>query len=177
MHSLLVLVTLLVLAPFLSYLPLAAMSALLLIVAWNMSEARKVIDLIRHAPKDDIIVLVLCLSLTVLFDMVIAITIGIVLASLLFMRRIANMTKITESTYTDDDKQLLVVRVNGPLFFAAAERIFNELRERSKGYKTLIMQWDAVPVLDAGDYMLFNTLWRMCNMILILLFVIFPSSH
>ncbi|MER1750256.1 C4-dicarboxylic acid transporter DauA [Proteus mirabilis] len=149
-HSLLVLVTLLVLAPFLSYLPLAAMSALLLIVAWNMSEARKVIDLIRHAPKDDIIVLVLCLSLTVLFDMVIAITIGIVLASLLFMRRIANMTKITESTYTNDDKQLLVVRVNGPLFFAAAERIFNELRERSKGYKTLIMQWDAVPVLDAG---------------------------
>ncbi len=52
-----------------------------------------------------------------------------------------------------------------------------KLRERSKGYKTLIMQWDAVPVLDAGDYMLSNTLWRMCNMILILLFVIFPSSH
>ncbi|OAT38651.1 C4-dicarboxylic acid transporter DauA [Proteus myxofaciens] len=149
-HSLLVLLTLLVLAPFLSYLPLAAMSALLLIVAWNMSEARKVIDLIRHAPKDDIIVLVLCLSLTVLFDMVIAITIGIVLASLLFMRRIANMTKITESPFTDDDKQLLVVRVNGPLFFAAAERIFNDLRERSKGYKTIIMLWDAVPVLDAG---------------------------
>lgn len=155
-HSLLVLLTLLVLAPFLSYLPLAAMSALLLIVAWNMSEARKVIDLIRRAPKDDIIVLILCLSLTVLFDMVIAITIGIVLASLLFMRRIANMTKITDSPFTDDEKQLLVVRINGPLFFAAAERIFTELRQRSHGYKTIVMQWDAVPVLDAGGLQAFQ---------------------
>lgn len=108
-HSLLVLLTLLILAPLLSYLPLAAMSALLLMVAWNMSEAAKVIELIRRAPKDDIIVLLLCLSLTVLFDMVIAISVGIVLASLLFMRRIANMTRLSESSYTDHDKGLLVV--------------------------------------------------------------------
>ncbi|MDX8000732.1 C4-dicarboxylic acid transporter DauA [Xenorhabdus sp. Reich] len=149
-HSLLVLLTLLVLAPMLSYLPLAAMSAILLIVAWNMSEAHKVVDLIRRAPKDDIIVMLLCLSLTVLFDMVIAITIGIVLASLLFMRKIANMTRITTSSLTNDDKSLLVVRINGPLFFAAAERIFAELKEKSSDYHTIIMQWDAVPVLDAG---------------------------
>lgn len=69
------------------------MAALLLMVAWNMSEAHKVVDLLRHAPKDDIIVMLLCMSLTVLFDMVIAISVGIVLASLLFMRRIARMTR------------------------------------------------------------------------------------
>ncbi|AOM39839.1 C4-dicarboxylic acid transporter DauA [Xenorhabdus hominickii] len=149
-HALLVLLTLLVLAPMLSYLPLAAMSAILLIVAWNMSEAHKVVDLIRHAPKDDIIVMLLCLSLTVLFDMVIAITIGIVLASLLFMRKIANMTRISTSSLTNSNKGLLVVRINGPLFFAAAERIFAELKEKGTDYKTIIMQWDAVPVLDAG---------------------------
>ncbi|SFU31916.1 C4-dicarboxylic acid transporter DauA [Xenorhabdus koppenhoeferi] len=149
-HSLLVLLTLLILAPMLSYLPLAAMSAILLIVAWNMSEAHKVIDLIRRAPRDDIIVMLLCLSLTVLFDMVVAITIGIVLASLLFMRKIANMTRISVSPLTNNDKDLLIVRINGPLFFAAAERIFAELREKSVGYKTIIMQWDAIPVLDAG---------------------------
>ncbi|KMJ43780.1 transporter [Xenorhabdus khoisanae] len=149
-HSLLVLLTLLVLAPMLSYLPLAAMSAILLIVAWNMSEAHKVVDLIRRAPKDDIIVMLLCLSLTVLFDMVIAITIGIVLASLLFMRKIANMTRISISPSTNSDKGLLVVRINGPLFFAAAERIFAELKEKGADYQTIIMQWDAVPVLDAG---------------------------
>ncbi|MDC9596136.1 C4-dicarboxylic acid transporter DauA [Xenorhabdus anantnagensis] len=149
-HSLLVLLTLLVLAPMLSYLPLAAMSAILLIVAWNMSEAHKVVDLIRRAPRDDIIVMLLCLSLTVLFDMVIAITIGIVLASLLFMRKIANMTRISISPLTNNDKDLLVVRINGPLFFAAAERIFAELKEKSADYQTIVMQWDAVPVLDAG---------------------------
>ncbi|PHM55263.1 C4-dicarboxylic acid transporter DauA [Xenorhabdus sp. KK7.4] len=149
-HSLLVLLTLLFLAPMLSYLPLAAMSAILLIVAWNMSEAHKVVDLIRHAPRDDIIVMLLCMSLTVLFDMVIAITVGIVLASLLFMRKIANMTRISTSSITDAEKGLLVVRINGPLFFAAAERIFTELKEKSAEYQNIIMLWDAVPVLDAG---------------------------
>ncbi len=92
-HSILVILALLVLAPLLSWLPLSAMAALLLMVAWNMSEAHKVVDLLRHAPKDDIIVMLLCMSLTVLFDMVIAISVGIVLASLLFMRRIARMTR------------------------------------------------------------------------------------
>ncbi|MBJ7220926.1 MULTISPECIES: C4-dicarboxylic acid transporter DauA [unclassified Brenneria] len=148
-HSLLVLLALLVLAPWLSYLPLAAMASLLLIVAWNMSEAHKVIDLLRHGPKDDIIVMLLCMSLTVLFDMVIAITVGIVLASLLFMRRIAQMTKLSELPETREPEQL-VLRVNGPLFFAAAERIFNDLMMRSENYQTIILQWDAVSVLDAG---------------------------
>lgn len=146
-HALLVLLALLALASWLSYLPLAAMAALLLIVAWNMSEAHKVVYLLRRAPKDDIIVMLLCMSLTVLFDMVIAITVGIVLASLLFMRRIARMTRLSElSAYNG----VLAVRVNGPLFFAAAERIFDELLARSKDYQTVVLQWDAVPVLDAG---------------------------
>ncbi len=146
-HALLVLLALLVLAPWLSYLPLAAMASLLLIVAWNMSEAHKVIYLLRRAPKDDILVMLLCLTLTVLFDMVIAITVGIVLASLLFMRRIARMTRL--STISEEHHRL-VLRVNGPLFFAAAERIFSELLARSESYKQIVLQWDAVPVLDAG---------------------------
>ncbi len=138
-----------VLAPWLSYLPLAAMAALLLIVAWNMSEAHKVVDLLRHGPKDDIIVMLLCMSLTVLFDMVIAITLGIVLASLLFMRRIAQMTLLSERPETSSPTRL-VLRVNGPLFFSAAERIFNDILQRSENYQTIILQWDAVPILDAG---------------------------
>lgn len=150
-HSLLVLLALLVLAPWLSYLPLAAMASLLLLVAWNMSEAHKVVDLLRRAPKDDIIVMLLCMSLTVLFDMVIAITVGIVLASLLFMRRIARMTRLSPIAAEAAD-DVLILRVNGPLFFAAAERIFTELEHQSEGYRTIILQWDAVPVLDAGGF-------------------------
>ena len=65
---------------------------------WNMSEAHKVVNLLRRAPKDDIIVMLICMSLTVLFDMVIAISVGIVLASLLFMRRIAQMTRLSRLT-------------------------------------------------------------------------------
>ncbi|XTZ40519.1 C4-dicarboxylic acid transporter DauA [Salmonella enterica] len=148
-HSLLVILALLVLAPLLSWLPLSAMAALLLIVAWNMSEAHKVIDLLRRAPADDIVVMLLCMSLTVLFDMVIAISVGIVLASLLFMRRIARMTHLaTVNVNVPDD--VLVLRVIGPLFFAAAEGVFSDLESRIAGKRIVVLKWDAVPVLDAG---------------------------
>lgn len=148
-HSILVILALLVLAPLLSWLPLSAMAALLLMVAWNMSEAHKVVDLLRHAPKDDIIVMLLCMSLTVLFDMVIAISVGIVLASLLFMRRIARMTRLAP-VVVDVPDDVLVLRVIGPLFFAAAEGLFTDLESRLEGKRIVILKWDAVPVLDAG---------------------------
>jgi SulP family sulfate permease len=152
-HAALVLLALLILAPALSYLPLSAMAALLLLVAWNMSEARKVINLLRRAPKDDIAVMLLCMSLTVLFDMVIAITVGIVLASLLFMRRIAAMTRINELPH--GKMNCRVLRVNGPLFFAAAERIFDEINELTSEDSLIVLQWDAVPILDAGGLQAF----------------------
>ena len=148
-HALLVILALLILAPLLSWLPLSAMAALLLMVAWNMSEAHKVINLLRHAPKDDIVVMLMCMSLTVLFDMVIAISVGIVLASLLFMRRIARMThQAPVNVEVPDD--VLVLRVIGPLFFAAAEGLFNDLETRIAGKRIVVLKWDAVPVLDAG---------------------------
>ncbi|WP_036768762.1 C4-dicarboxylic acid transporter DauA [Plesiomonas shigelloides] len=150
-HALVVLLALLVLAPWLSYLPLAAMAALLLMVAWNMSEIHKVIHLIRRAPRGDITVMLVCTSLTVLFDMVIAITVGIVLASLLFMRNIAKMTRVSPVIVAEPlQDSTAVFRINGPLFFAAAERVFSELTEQAEGKQILILQWDAVSVLDAG---------------------------
>ncbi|MEA9391053.1 C4-dicarboxylic acid transporter DauA [Acerihabitans sp. TG2] len=158
-HSLLVLLTLLILAPALSYLPLSAMAALLMLVAWNMSEAHKVVYLLRRAPKDDIVVMLLCMSLTVLFDMVIAITVGIVLASLLFMRRIASMTRISELPQNLAG-QRRVIRINGPLFFAAAERIFEEIAQLTEHDTLIILQWDAVPVLDAGGLQAFRNFYE-----------------
>lgn len=148
-HSLLVIMALLILAPLLSWLPLSAMAALLLMVAWNMSEAHKVVNLLRRAPKDDIIVMLICMSLTVLFDMVIAISVGIVLASLLFMRRIAQMTRLSPVNVEVPD-DVLVLRVIGPLFFAAAEGLFSDLASRVAGKRIVVLKWDAVPVLDAG---------------------------
>ncbi|EKK3987793.1 C4-dicarboxylic acid transporter DauA [Cronobacter sakazakii] len=148
-HALLVLLALLALAPLLSWLPLSAMAALLLMVACNMSEAHKVIGLLRRAPKDDIVVMLICLSLTVLFDMVIAISVGVVLASLLFMRRVARMTRLAPLNVSVPE-DVLAVRVTGPLFFAAAEGVFTPLLAQAAGKRVIVMQWDAVPVLDAG---------------------------
>ncbi|KAB1038082.1 C4-dicarboxylic acid transporter DauA [Cronobacter sakazakii] len=148
-HALLVLLALLALAPLLSWLPLSAMAALLLMVAWNMSEAHKVIGLLRRAPKDDIVVMLICMSLTVLFDMVIAISVGVVLASLLFMRRVARMTRLAPLNVSVPE-DVLAVRVTGPLFFAAAEGVFTPLLAQAAGKRVIVMQWDAVPVLDAG---------------------------
>ena len=148
-HALLVILALLALAPLLSWLPLSAMAALLLMVAWNMSEAHKVVNLLRRAPQDDILVMLMCMSLTVLFDMVIAISVGIVLASLLFMRRIARMTRLAlVNAEVPDD--VTVLRVIGPLFFAAAEGLFNDLETRIAGKRIVVLKCDAVPVLDAG---------------------------
>ncbi|ELY6232049.1 C4-dicarboxylic acid transporter DauA [Cronobacter sakazakii] len=148
-HALLVLLALLALAPLLSWLPLSAMAALLLMVAWNMSEAHKVIGLLRRAPKDDIVVMLICMSLTVLFDMVIAISVGVVLASLLFMRRVARMTRLAPLNVSVPE-DVLAVRVTGPLFFVAAEGVFTPLLAQAAGKRVIVMQWDAVPVLDAG---------------------------
>jgi SulP family sulfate permease len=148
-HSVLVVMALLVLAPLLSWLPLSAMAALLLMVAWNMSEAHKVVNLLRRGPKDDIIVMLMCMSLTVLFDMVIAISVGIVLASLLFMRRIAQMTRLAPVN-VEVAADVLVLRVIGPLFFAAADGLFTDLESRIEGKRIVVLKWDAVPLLDAG---------------------------
>lgn len=159
-HALFVMAGLLVLAPWLSWLPMASMAALLLLVAWNMSEAHKVRSLLRKAPRGDVLVLLTCLSLTVLFDMVIAISTGIVLASLLFMRDVSQMTKVSDisaSRHQGLSGQLdevpaewSVFKITGPLFFAAADRVFSELLQQLEGRHGVILYMDAVPVLDAG---------------------------
>jgi SulP family sulfate permease len=155
-HALVVLLALLFLAPWLAWLPMASMAALLLVVAWNMSEAHKTVKLLKTAPAGDIAVLLTCLSLTVLFDMVLAISCGILLAALLFMREIAEMTRMTDIT---QDKRWItqplpanwkVIRINGPLFFAAADRIFGELASAIKPGTGVILHMEAVPVLDGG---------------------------
>lgn len=159
-HALVVMAALLALAGVLSYLPMASLAALLLMVAWNMSEAHKVVAIVRKAPLGDVLVLGVCLSLTVLFDMVIAITAGIVLAALLFMREISQMTKVSDITAGKrlgligsalvPLEELVVFKINGPLFFAAAERIFAELFVQVENKKVVVLYMDAVPILDAG---------------------------
>lgn len=87
-HGLFILVSILLLAPLLSYIPMASMAALLLMVAWNMSEAKHFIRTVKIAPRDDVFVLILCFLLTVLFDMTVAVAVGMGLAAMLFIKEV-----------------------------------------------------------------------------------------
>ena len=156
-HSLMVLVAILFLAHWLSYLPLASMAALLLMVAWNMSEAHKVVQMLKSASWADIMVLLLCTFLTIFMDMVIAISFGVVLASLLFMREMAKMTVVSDLSRQKQWHHQLPegwkgIRISGPLFFAAADRVFSQLQEEmgDVSYRGIILMMDGVSVLDAG---------------------------
>ncbi|TDQ59584.1 SulP family sulfate permease [Mesocricetibacter intestinalis] len=153
-HALLVLLALLFFANALSYLPLSSMAALLLVVAWNMANVRQIVHLLRRSGKNEIAVLMTCLILTVLFDMVIAISVGVLLASLLFIRTIAEMTKSIAISAPEDLKNTQVYRISGPLFFAAADNLFADLHDKTlhteHEVKHIILQCDAVTVLDSG---------------------------
>ena len=94
-HSVVVLLSVLVLAPVLGHLPMAALAALLLVVAWNMAEGEHFLRLMRVAPRADVLVLLTCFGLTVVFDMVVSVIVGVMLASLLFMRRMAEVSGVT----------------------------------------------------------------------------------
>jgi sulfate permease, SulP family len=168
-HALVVLLALVSLAPLLAYLPMAAMAALLIMVAWNMSEAPKSFHLLKTAPRSDMLVFITCFSLTVLLDMVIAITTGILLAAVLFTREMARMTRVTDITggkrvagaRLPDGWQ--VFKINGPLFFAAADRIFGELAQLSASARGFILYMDGVTILDAGGLSALNKLIDTCR--------------
>ena len=168
-HALIVLAGLLILAPWLSWLPMASMAALLVIVAWNMSEAHKVVALLKRAPVGDILVLMTCMSLTVLFDMVLAISVGIVMASILFMRDLAGMTRFQDVSMQRKHVPVAlpegwaVLKLSGPLFFAAAERVFDELAESVQGRQGIVLYMDGVPLLDAGGINGFDRFSEFCE--------------
>src|SRR6185436_4794951 len=94
-HALFVLGAVLVLAPVLALLPMASLAALLMLVAYNMSEVKHFLHVLRVAPKSDVAVQLTCFGLTVAFDMVVSVTAGVLLAALLFMRRMAEISGAT----------------------------------------------------------------------------------
>ena len=155
-HSVTVLLAVLALAPLIAWLPMAALAALLLLVAWNMSEAKHFFHAVRVAPRSDVAVLLTCYALTVAFDMVIAVSVGIVLAALLFMRRMAEVmqTRIDEGVHGEEaplplPRGVVVYNVDGPLFFGAANRAMEALHEIADRAKVVILRLDGVPAMDA----------------------------
>jgi SulP family sulfate permease len=157
-HASTVLLAVLVLAPLLGYLPMSALAALLVVVAWNMSDAKHFVHTIRVAPKSDVLVLLTCFTLTVCFDMVVGVSVGMVLASFLFMRRMAEVTQ-AKLARSDSGQYpglpgplppgVALYDISGPLFFGAAQRAMGALTTIAGKERVVILSMDGVNAMDA----------------------------
>src|ERR1700737_376965 len=153
-HALAILAFVLALAPLISYLPMAALAALLLLVAWNMTDAKQFGHILKVAPKSDALILLTCYGLTVVFDMVTSVTAGIVLAAFLFMRRMAETASVqlVDSGHPhlglQLPKRVVLYRVNGPMFFGAAEKAMDAFKAIHDRMLVCILDLGAVPAMD-----------------------------
>ena len=176
-HAVTLLLILVVLMPYAALIPMPTIAAILFMVAYNMSEWRKFVYLCKTSPKSDIIVLVTTFVLTVVFDLVVAIEVGIVLAAILFMKRMSDVTEVEGWKYIDEDDEAaqdpdalslrvvpantFVYEVSGPLFFGAADKILKITV--SEGQKCLVLRLRSVSAIDATAMHNLEQLHRDCE--------------
>ena len=161
-HCITLSIILVVLMPLASLIPMTTLAAVLLVVAWNMADWTSFFHLCKTAPKSDMIVLVATFFLTVFFDLVVAIEVGVVLAALLFMKRMAETADVTAWKYADEPDvtpgeaekmrdiphSIRVFEISGPLFFAAADEILTITSDKST--KVIVIRMRSVPAIDAS---------------------------
>jgi len=164
-HAILTLFVILLFAPYVSYLPMAALAALLILVAYNMSELKHFVHILKVAPRSDTIVLLICFSLTVMFDMVVGVTVGVMLAALLFMRRMAEVTESHQLSNSSHpltiNKQIphdvVLYEIEGPLFFGAAEKAAETLSDITDDIRGVIFLMNEVPAMDMTGLVAFES--------------------
>ncbi len=172
-HAVVLLLVLLFLMPYAGLIPMPAIAAILFMVAYNMSEWKKFVTVLKSAPKSDSIVMVATFVLTVVFDLVVAIEVGMILAAMLFMKRMSEETSVTGWKYNDaendDDsielkavpKNVRVYEISGPMFFGAADKILDiTLKEYTQ---CLILRMRAVTALDATAMNSLSMLHEKCE--------------
>lgn len=172
-HSITLIIVLVVLMPYAGMIPMPTIAAILFIVAYNMCQWRTFRDLVRAAPKSDILVLIVTFVLTVVFDLVVAIEIGMVLACLLFIKRMSEETHADSWVYTDDDTpdidehlqklplQIRVYEITGPLFFGAADAIEHIVVKDFT--RCLVLRMRGVPALDSTAMNALQNLVKTCE--------------
>lgn len=172
-HSVTLIIVLVVLMPYAGMIPMPTIAAILFIVAYNMCQWRTFRDLVKTAPKSDILVLIVTFVLTVIFDLVVAIEIGMVLACLLFIKRMSEETHADSWVYTDDDTpdidehlqklplQIRVYEITGPPFFGAADAIEHIV---VKDFTScLVLRMRGVPALDSTAMNALQNLVKTCE--------------
>lgn len=172
-HSITLVIILVVLMPYAGMFLMPTIAAILFIVAYNMCQWRTFLNLVKTAPKSDIIVLVTSFVLTVIFDLVAAIEVGMVLACLLFIKRMSEETKVNGWTYVDEDTpdvdehlqklplQIRVYEISGPLFFGAAS-VIEEIAVKDFT-KCLVLRMRSVPALDSTALNALKDLVQVCK--------------
>lgn len=158
-HSVVLLLILVVLMPYAALIPMPAIAAILFMVAYNMCGWRKFVHLCKTSPKSDIIVLVVTFVLTVVFDLVAAIEVGVLMAAILFMKRMSDVTEVAGWKMVDDEddpdslslrtvpKNTMVYEISGPLFFGAADKILAITLDEKMN--CLILRMRSVSAIDA----------------------------
>ena len=172
-HSITLVLVLVVLMPYAGMIPMPTIAAILFVVAYNMCQWRPFAHLIQTAPKSDILVLLVTFFLTVVFDLVVAIEIGMLLTCLLFMKRMSDETHVDSWTYVDDDsdavndhmqklaKGIRVYEITGPLFFGAANAIEHIVVKDFT--KCLVLRMRSVPALDSTAMNALQNLVKYCE--------------
>ena len=160
-HSVFLMLVMLMLAPLASAIPLCCLSAILFVVAWNMSEVRHVLRVLRGAPKADVGILLLTFFLTVFVDLVVAVNVGVIFAALFFMRRMADSVNVEQHIESPPDpgtpgspavpanSGVVIFSIEGPFFFGAAEKLERTLEHIHRATSTLILRMGNVPFVDA----------------------------
>jgi SulP family sulfate permease len=169
-HSFVLLAAVVFFAPWLGYLPMASLAALLLIVAWNMSDSKHFAHLLRVSPRSDAAVLLACFTLTVVFDMVVSVTAGVLMAALLFMRR---MVEVSSVQLVGEDhpalaeplpRGVVLYDIAGPLFFGAAQQAMHALQAvEARHVRVVVLDMDHVPAIDATGLVALESLVTRLN--------------
>lgn len=159
-HALTLVLIVLFLAPLAVNVPLAALAAILFIVAWNMSEVRHFVRMVKRAPRADVAILLVTFALTVFADLVVAVNIGVILATLHFLRRMATSVEVRQATEQELSQEfahlglvrlppgVLVYTVEGPFFFGAVENFERALAGTHTDPRVLIIRLRWVPFID-----------------------------
>ncbi len=172
-HAVVLLLVLLVLMPYASLIPMPTIAAILFVVAYNMSEWREFVSIVKHAPKSDTLVLIVTFALTVVFDLVVAIIVGIILATVLFMKRMSDVTDAygwKEFPENDDKEHIkhrkvpegaMVFEITGPIFFGVSAKIADVIKSAKKD--VLILRMRSVPAIDATGMHSFESIIKLCK--------------
>ncbi len=168
LHAVFVLLFVMLLAPLVSYLALPCLAALLLTVAWRLIEPHEVMRFLKTAPRDDAIVMLATMLLTIFIDLNVGISVGVILAALFFMHRMSEafggaVTAHDHPATGTSEPGVKTLSFRGPLFFGQSMRVSDALRANSRGARVLLLDFEGVPLVDATAISMLEDLLTDCR--------------